>query len=83
MKTKKMFDCVEMKRDGAQEVQQVLAGMTLQEELAYWQNGTDELTDRQRQLHDFGEIETMPLPPSAGPECAELMRLQWREETME
>ncbi len=62
MKTKKTFDCVEMKRHGAEEVQRTLAGMTLADELAYWQNGTAELSRRQKHLHTAGEIETLSLP---------------------
>ena len=37
----KPFDCVEMKRRGAEKVQQELAGMTPEEEIAFRQNGTD------------------------------------------
>lgn len=47
MKTK-TFDCVEMKRKGAEKVQQEIAGMTIEQELAYWQHGTDELRTLQR-----------------------------------
>jgi len=42
MKTK-TFDCVEMKRRGAEKVQEEIAGMTPAQELAYWQRGTEEL----------------------------------------
>ena len=31
------FDCVEMKRQGASILQKKLAGMTLEEELKFWQ----------------------------------------------
>lgn len=65
MKTKKTFDCIEMKRRGAQEVQQTIAGMTLAEELVYWQSGTAELSNRQKRLRAVGEIETMSLPNTA------------------
>lgn len=50
MKTKKTFDCVEMKHYGAEEVQKIIAGMTPEEELAYWQSGTEELRRRQEEL---------------------------------
>jgi len=61
MKTTKTFDCVEMKRRGAEEVQKVLAGMTPEEELAYWQIGTEELRKRQRQSRaEAGRSETKP-----------------------
>jgi len=34
--TTKTFDCVEMKRQGAERLQEKLAGMTRDERLAYW-----------------------------------------------
>ncbi len=62
MKTKKTFDCVEMKRRGAEEVQRTLAGMTPEEELAFWQNGTEELRQKQSRARaersDAGEQRT-------------------------
>lgn len=59
MKTK-TFDCVEMKRKGAEKVQGEIAGMTLEEELAYWQRGTEELramqeSRRKAKSHDGPE----------------------------
>ena len=62
MKTK-TFDCVEMKRQGAEKVQQELAGMTREEEIAFWQRGTEELKQYQRQVRAAALLETMP-PPS-------------------
>jgi hypothetical protein len=41
MKTKK-FDCVEMKRQGADIVQKQIAGMTEKQELEYWRKRTEE-----------------------------------------
>ncbi len=62
MKTK-TFDCVEMKRHGAEKVQRNLAGLTTAEELAYWQTGTEELQRKQQEvLRAVTEIEMMPLP---------------------
>ena len=49
MKTK-TFDCVEMKRRGAELVRQKLQGMTDQEQLAYWQRRAEEMRTRQREL---------------------------------
>lgn len=43
MKTAKRFDCVRMKREGAERVQEEIRNMTREEELAYWQQGTREL----------------------------------------
>ena len=39
---KKKFDCVEMKRRGAEKVCQAIQGMTLDEEVAYWRKRTKE-----------------------------------------
>ena len=44
--TTKMFDCVEMKRQGADRLQKKLAGMTRDEQLAYWAGRTEELRTR-------------------------------------
>ena len=49
MKTK-TFDCVEMKQRGGARVQQVIAGMTPQQELEYWRNQTEQLRRRQREI---------------------------------
>jgi hypothetical protein len=48
-KTKK-FDCVKMKWRGAQRVLQEISGMTIEEELRYWEQGTQELLARQEAL---------------------------------
>lgn len=45
---KKTFDCVEMKRRGAERVRRATQGMTRDEELAYWSHGTKELLRLQR-----------------------------------
>ncbi len=47
MKTK-IFDCVEMKRRGAELVQKQLEGKSLAQKLEYWQKGTDELKKLQK-----------------------------------
>ncbi|MHC5119988.1 MAG: hypothetical protein ACYSO7_00455 [Planctomycetota bacterium] len=47
---KKTFDCIEMKRKGAERVMKRTEGMTLEEELKYWQEGTANLRERQKQL---------------------------------
>lgn len=49
MKTK-TFDCVEMKRKGAQRVQEILKGMTMEEQLAFWDKKHEELVRRQEEL---------------------------------
>jgi hypothetical protein len=50
MKTKKTFDCVRMKRQGAERVMKRLEGKSPQEQLEYWQMGTEELRKLQERL---------------------------------
>jgi len=50
MKTKKTFDCVRMKRQGAELVMKQLEGKSLQEQLEYWQKGTADLRRLQESL---------------------------------
>ena len=51
---KKRFDCVEMKRRGAERIYNAVKDMTVEEELAYWQRRDQEfaqkLPARRRQL---------------------------------
>jgi hypothetical protein len=46
MKTK-TFDCVEMKRRGAEHVYSIIKDMTAAEEIAYWRKRTQELREEQ------------------------------------
>ncbi len=48
MKTKKTFDCVEMKRRGAERIYNQIAGMTLEEQLTFWQERTELLRKHQQ-----------------------------------
>ena len=48
MKTK-TFDCVQMKRQGAELVRKQLEGKSLEQQLEYWQKGTSELKKLQKQ----------------------------------
>jgi len=50
MKTKKAFDCVEMKRRGAEAVRRRLAGMTPEQELEFWRQETEDLRRQQQEL---------------------------------
>ena len=53
METKtKTFDCVAMKRKGAEQVLRETRGMTREEELAYWARGTEQLLARRKALQD-------------------------------
>lgn len=45
---KKAFDCVEMKRRGAEKVQEQTKGMSAAEELAFWRLRTDALREEAR-----------------------------------
>ena len=51
MKTK-TFDCVRMKRQGAERVMKRLEGKTILEQLEYWRKGTEELKNRQQALKE-------------------------------
>lgn len=47
---KKDFDCVEMKRRGAEQVMERIRNMTREEELAYWAAQGQKLEEHQRKL---------------------------------
>jgi hypothetical protein len=49
MKTK-TFDCVEMKRRGAEALQEKLASLTQAEQLAWWQERTEQLRELKKQM---------------------------------
>lgn len=49
MKTKP-FDCVEMKREGAKRVYEIIKNMTPEEELEYWRRRNEEFRREQEQL---------------------------------
>jgi hypothetical protein len=49
MKTK-TFDCVDMKRRGAERVRKRLEGKTLEEQVKYWASGTKELLKLQKKV---------------------------------
>ena len=61
--TTKDFDCVEMKRSGAEKVRRETCAMTPEEELAYWQHGTEELRSQQGSLR----INSGPFPGDSRP----------------
>ncbi len=48
MKTKKTFDCVEMKRRGSERIQSLTAGMTIEEQLDFWKERTEMLRNHQK-----------------------------------
>jgi hypothetical protein len=46
MKKDKDFDCVEMMHQGAERIRKETAGMSIEEQVAYWRRRTQELLDR-------------------------------------
>ncbi len=54
MKTKKTFDCVRMQHRGGERVMKELEGKSLQEQLEYWQKGTEDLKRHQQELRKKG-----------------------------
>ena len=46
----KTFDCVEMKHKGAEQILRQIRGMSREQELAFWNEGTRLLQQRQQQL---------------------------------
>ena len=51
MKTK-TFDCVQMKRQGAELVRQQLEGKSFEQQVEYWRKGTEELKKLQSQASE-------------------------------
>lgn len=47
---KKTFDCVEMKHQGAESVQAMLAGMTIDEQVEYWERRGKEVRKRKASI---------------------------------
>ena len=47
---KKTFDCVEMKRRGAQRIYEATKGMTLEQEVAYWRERSRQFREEQKRL---------------------------------
>lgn len=50
MTNEKTFDCVEMKRLGARRLREKLAGMSGEEQLAFWRERSEALRRRQGEL---------------------------------
>ena len=46
----KEFDCIEMKRKGARILQKKLAGLSLEEELKFWQESSRILKEEQKKF---------------------------------
>jgi hypothetical protein len=56
----KQFDCVALQHRGAERIYEQTKGMTIAEELVYWQRRTEELRQlqQQRQQANFKEVST-------------------------
>ena len=50
MKTKKTFDCIEMKRLGAERIYNQIANLTPEEQLVFWQKRTELLRKHQQTI---------------------------------
>ncbi len=48
----KTFDCVQMKRRGAELVRKRLEGKTFKQQLEYWKKGTDQLRQLQSKARE-------------------------------
>jgi len=48
----KAFDCVQMKRRGAELVRKKLQGKSFEQQLEYWQKGTEDLKKLQTQARE-------------------------------
>ena len=48
----KAFDCVQMKRRGAELVRKQLEGKSFEQQLEYWQKGTEDLKKLQTQARE-------------------------------
>ncbi len=63
MKTK-TFDCVEMKRRGAEEIYELVKDMTVEEEVEFWRQKTEELRKLQKALQE--KRRNTSVPPGRG-----------------
>ena len=56
MMTNKKFDCVEMKRKGADAVQSTISKLSREEELRFWQKGTAELENLKKEVEQKSAV---------------------------
>ena len=49
---KKTFDCIKSKREGQELLRKKLAGMTPEQELAYWHEQTEAMREEQRLVRE-------------------------------
>jgi len=49
---RKTFDCMKSKREGQELLRRKLAGMTREQELAYWHEQTEALREKQRLVRE-------------------------------
>lgn len=60
---KKIFDCVEMKRRGAEYVYSITKDMTLEEEVEYWRKRSEEFMRDQERLRTQRPPASAPTSP--------------------
>lgn len=60
---KKAFDCVEMKRRGAEYVYSITKDMTVEEEVEYWRKRSEEFMRQQERLRTQRPPDSTPVPP--------------------
>jgi len=49
---RKTFDCMKSKREGQELLRKKLAGMTREEQLAYWHEQTEAMREKQRRVRE-------------------------------
>lgn len=64
--TTKTFDCVEMKRKGAEALMKRLEGMTREQELAFWKAETDALIEFKKERCQASAAPSTPPPGPNG-----------------
>ena len=60
MKTKKTFNCVEMKRRGAKIIHNQIATLTPKEQLIFWQKRNELLKKRQKKIKRRAQMTQTP-----------------------
>jgi hypothetical protein len=50
----KSFDCVEMKRKGAEVIYQKVASLSVEQQLEYWRKGSDSLRKQMKPVKEVG-----------------------------
>ncbi|MBF0117925.1 MAG: hypothetical protein HQK79_03765 [Desulfobacterales bacterium] len=51
----KTFDCVKMKQFGAEKIKEKIKGMTMEQELKFWKNKSEDLREKQKIIISQGK----------------------------